>query len=63
MIWGNKTLAYFDIWSIEHFVSGLSIGSLILFIYDRLKLKEKNANYEFIYYISILFIAYLWEAL
>ena len=63
MIWGDKTLAYFDIWSIEHLVSGITLGSLIIFIYDKLSIKEKDANYKWLYYISVIFVAYLWESL
>jgi len=63
MIWGDKTLAYFDIWSIEHLVSGITLGSLIIFIYDKLNIKEKDANYKWLYYISVIFVAYLWESL
>ena len=28
MIWGIKTIAIFDVWTFEHFLSGLSIGAL-----------------------------------
>lgn len=41
-IFGDKTVAFFDIWSIEHFVSGITLGSVIILIFGALKLQDKN---------------------
>ena len=61
-IWGDKTLAFFDVWSIEHIVSGITLGSLMFFIHDKLKLRD-NKEYKLFYYLSIAFVAYLWETI
>ena len=67
-LWGLKTVALFDVWTIEHILSGLSVGSLV---------KEKNreelgrllkkrshrvVSLRFDL-IGVLFAAYIWEAL
>ena len=28
LLWGDKTLAFFDVWSIEHFISGINLYCL-----------------------------------
>ena len=73
-IWGLKTQATFDVWTIEHILSGLSIGSGVL-IHNRKSLgkifsavSEKimppkkvdflKTKYDLIF---VLFLAYLWE--
>ena len=28
-LWGFKTVAMFDVWTIEHLFSGLSVGNLV----------------------------------
>ena len=58
-IWGLKTLALFDIWSIEHFLTGISIDALVHFFHIR-KISKKDHKYVCI--IFVLFIAYFWEA-
>jgi len=62
-LWGLKTVAMFDVWSFEHILSGVSVGSLIkndnirrlqgVSLPDRLRLR--------IDLIAVLFVAYLWE--
>ncbi|MFA6382630.1 MAG: hypothetical protein WCX08_05185 [Candidatus Buchananbacteria bacterium] len=74
MIWGLKTLSIFDFWTIEHILSGLSIGSLVLVnnhkslgrVFANLKeqvFPPKKINYLKTKYdlIFVLFLAYLWE--
>lgn len=58
-LWGLKTVALFDLWSIEHFLTGISIGALIHFFHQG-KFSEKDQKY--ISMIFVLFCAYLWEA-
>ena len=41
MIWGLKTVAFFDIWTLEHLLSGISIGSFSMY------LNRKKINNEF----------------
>lgn len=62
-LWGLKTVAMFDVWSFEHVLSGVSVGSLIKNdnarclaaapLSDRIRLR--------IDLIAVLFVAYLWE--
>jgi len=62
-LWGLKTVAMFDVWSFEHVLSGVSVGSLIKSdnarclaatpLSDRIRLR--------IDLIAVLFVAYLWE--
>ncbi len=68
MIWGLKTVALIDIWTLEHFLSGVSIGMLVISINSKLLLKHFNVNGEKIKtshfdIVAVLFLAYLWEAL
>jgi hypothetical protein len=30
ILWGDKTVAWFDPWSVEHFLTGVAIGGLAL---------------------------------
>jgi len=63
-----KNNSWFDIWSIEHFISGISVGVLAMGIHAHVYKKKKWFNPEEIitrYFdvIFILFIAYFWETL
>ena len=65
MIWGLKTEAAFDVWSIEHLVMGISVAWIASLICSKLVGKEEispslKAKISFI--ISLL-IAYMWETL
>lgn len=75
IIWGLKTHALFDIWSIEHVLSGFSVGWAV-YIYNHRKVKEllngqgKGISLEKIKKIQVkydlllvLFFAYGWETL
>lgn len=59
-IWGDKTVSLFDVWSIEHFISGITIGSLLILIFNKFKLQNRS-DYKLLYYVTIFFLAYLWE--
>ena len=66
MIWGFKTIAFFDIWTLEHLLSGISIGALSMQINDKVFLKNLNISREQIktsYFdlIFVLLLAYIWE--
>ena len=69
-IWGNKTESLFDLWSLEHFISGLTIGTILCYIMLRYfstqvqkdKVKQ-NPHFLFHYFTIILLIAYMWEVL
>ena len=67
-LWGLKTVAAFDVWSFEHILSGLSIGHTvkkhninhITKIYPKADHSHKSVIRFDI--LSILFLAFLWEA-
>ncbi|MCF7862014.1 hypothetical protein K9M79_07275 [Candidatus Woesearchaeota archaeon] len=68
-LWGLKTVAIFDVWSIEHLLSGLSIGSLVKKD-NRRHLKKYYPSINFtkstkirIDFLGIMFLAYMWETL
>lgn len=72
---GHKTVAFFDIWSIEHVISGISFGFLAL-LHTQKKFSKVFAHYESdiakgmdihrtiltrFDLITVLFLAYAWE--
>jgi hypothetical protein len=73
IIWGYKTVAVFDVWSVEHFLSGISVGTLVLInnhkslgeFFLSLKGKLDGRTINFLKYkydlIFLLFLAYIWE--
>ena len=66
MIWGLKTLAFFDIWTLEHLLSGISIGAFSIQINNKLfknnfSLNRKDINTSYFDLILVLLIAYMWE--
>ncbi|MBR6356215.1 MAG: hypothetical protein IKR92_05115 [Alphaproteobacteria bacterium] len=65
MMWGLKTEASFDVWSIEHLVMGVSVGWLSMWIADRLIGDEKisDALRLKISFVVTLLVAFMWESL
>ena len=65
MLFGPKTDSWFDIWSIEHFVSGMAISSLCVLLADKVFLKGVReippVAEKRVYIISILLVEYMWE--
>ena len=66
MIWGLKTIAIFDVWTFEHFLSGISIGALavrinIKIFKNKLNLNSRNIRTRYFDLIFVLLIAYAWE--
>ena len=72
-LWGIKTLAIFDVWTIEHFLSGVSIGTLVITmnrktlgelmdkISDAIHPKRLAAiKYRYDIFLVIMF-AFVWE--
>ncbi|MEK6734337.1 MAG: hypothetical protein AABY27_04440, partial [Pseudomonadota bacterium] len=62
-LWGEKTEAFIDVWSIEHFASGIGVGYLVIFILSKLKYKENNKDYKLMFYMMVILTAYLWEVI
>jgi len=66
MVWGFKTVAAIDIWTLEHFLSGISIGMLVMSINSKLFLKHFQINSDEIKtshfdIVAVLLLAYIWE--
>jgi len=62
-IWGTKTHSFFDVWSFEHFFSGMAIGATAMYFTNK---KIKNTDKEMSKYVEIffvLFLAYFWESI
>jgi hypothetical protein len=77
-LFGNKEVSLFDIWSIEHFVAGVTLGSLLLIVMPKYFCNDlvpsepggrKDTPYStsrlflFNYFIIILLLSYIWEVL
>ena len=58
VFWGMKDVAFLDIWSEIHILSGIAIGYLLLNLYKNSKFEKKKAII-----ITALVIAYGWEML
>ena len=65
MIWGLKTEAAFDVWSIEHLVMGVSVAWFASLACKKLVGEEKisPALQTKISFIITLLVAYMWETL
>lgn len=66
MIWGFKTVAALDIWTLEHFLSGVSIGMLVINLNSRLffkhfEIKREDIKTSHFDIIAVLLLAYIWE--
>ena len=66
MIWGLKTVSIFDVWSIEHFLSGISIGALAVrcnmkIFKNKLDLDSGDIKTRYFALIFVLLAAYSWE--
>ena len=62
-LFGNKTTAFLDLWSIEHILSGISIGAMVSFINYKYHNSLSPKTLVRIDIIAILFLAYLWESI
>ena len=65
-LWGLKTEAFLDVWSIEHLLSGLSVGNAVMSLHRHLYtryfgLERSKIRTSYFDVISVLFLAYLWE--
>lgn len=65
MIWGLKTEAAFDVWSIEHLVMGVSVGWFSMYLTSKIVGDEKISDKLKlrISFIITLLVAYMWETL
>ena len=67
-LWGLKTTSIFDVWSIDHIMSGISIGSSVRKHNHRrirrIAPHQNPADHSFHFdLVGVLFLAYLWETI
>ncbi|MBI1273738.1 MAG: hypothetical protein GC131_06620 [Alphaproteobacteria bacterium] len=66
MLFGDKTLAWFDLWSFEHFLSGIALGHIVLYARRALGnagdrgAAESGLEKSWPYLVGLL-LAYMWE--
>ena len=65
MLWGIKTEAAFDVWSIEHIIMGISVAWLAQIIVNKIVGQEQVSETlkKRISFFITLMIAYMWETL
>jgi hypothetical protein len=65
MLFGPKTASWLDVWSLEHFVSGMAISSLCVLLADTVFMKGVREVPPIaerrVYIITILLVEYMWE--
>jgi hypothetical protein len=65
VIFGPKTHAWLDVWSLEHFVSGMAISTFCVLLADKVFLKGVQeippVAEKRVYIITILLVEYMWE--
>ena len=65
-LWGLKTIAFLDVWSIEHLLSGISVGKIVSSLHQCIYTNLLGSDRSLIrtsYFdlIGVLFLAYFWE--
>jgi hypothetical protein len=65
ILWGYKTVAIFDIWSLEHFINGIAFAGLVELIARRIfnKGEIKPASWKIINLFIGLALALFWECI
>ena len=65
MLWGIKTEAAFDVWSIEHIIMGISVAWLAQIIVNKIVGQEQVSETlkKRISFFITLMSAYMWETL
>ncbi len=64
-LWGLKTEASFDVWSIEHLIMGMTIGCFARYVTTRMVGNEKVSErlFDRINLVLVLMLSFMWEAL
>ncbi len=68
IIWGLKTHAIFDVWTIEHLLSGLSVGHAVKknnhkVFKKKFGLEKHHITSRHFDLVGVLFLAYIWETI
>lgn len=64
-LWGLKTEASFDVWSIEHLIMGMTIGCFARYVTTRMVGNEKVSErlFDRINLVLVLMLSFMWETL
>ena len=60
-LFGLKTESWFDVWSVEHFISGILIGSLLALIWPKTR-QPPIADNSVPFFLALLMISFMWES-
>lgn len=65
-VWGLKTTSSMDVWTIEHLLSGISVGYFVKINNEKIlkkfpELKIPDVFMEYLDIVGVLFFAYFWE--
>lgn len=67
ILWGYKTQALFDVWSIEHILSGVSVGHIVRKhhrkLFDRLLGRDHKVESWHLNLIGVLCLGFAWECI
>lgn len=64
-LWGPKTESWFDIWSIEHFIAGITVGFLVKALISGSPfrgMRRPRVDDAAVWLLAVLTLSYLWEA-
>jgi hypothetical protein len=63
LIWGYKTIAMFDVWSLEHFVNGIYMAAVANFLIVKAskKIEINPQSQKVLNFILVLTAALFWE--
>ena len=67
-VWGLKTSSLMDVWTIDHVLTGMSVGCFSLFFNKKIQAKYSvvvgdRSFCTIIDIVMVLFLAFLWETL
>ena len=66
LLWGYKTQAFFDVWSFEHVLSGISVGHAVkkrnYKVFEKIFGKDHTVHSWHMDLTGVLCVAYAWEA-
>lgn len=67
LIWGYKTTALLDVWSIEHVLSGISVGHIVKkrhhTVFRRILGRDHDVHCWHFNLVAVLCVGYAWEAI
>lgn len=63
IIFGDKTVALFDLWSIEHFFTGCNSAALIGFLYHKFSSEKNEKTLFLLQWLTLATLELYWESL